>query len=110
MEYDEIYGYHRGAAEARDLSIRIGGPVVEQHEYAKRMANGLACPSCATPFPALCDGLFLGTWESECPNLFQAMPAARALIATGHCPFCQYEASAPAFDLLVTDADRTFKK
>jgi hypothetical protein len=103
MAYDEIYGYHRGRVEARDLAIHISGPVVEQHEYAGRMASGLACPSCATPFPALCDGLFLRTWEAECPNLFASPigPAARRLIAAGHCPFCQYEVSGPAFDLLV---------
>lgn len=103
MGYEEMYGYHRGRAEARDVGIYIKGSVREQHEYAGRMASGMACPSCATPFPALCSPTFLNAWRSECPNLFAAMgDAAERLIAAGHCPFCQYEVSSPAFDLLVS--------
>ncbi|MBA3841006.1 MAG: hypothetical protein H0X39_00020 [Actinobacteria bacterium] len=104
MSYEEMYGYQRGRVESRDLGVYIGGTVTEQHDYASRMAAGLACPSCATPFPSWCSIANLKVWEAECPNLFSSPIAdgARRLISQGCCPFCQIEVSTPAFNLLVS--------
>lgn len=103
MEYEETYRFQRTREEERDLSIYISGSVQEQADYAARMAAGLACPSCATPFPAPCDLSHLKTWLEECkfqPDWMEA--AAKARISVGCCPFCQIEVSAAAYDLLVS--------
>lgn len=105
MEYEETYGFHRGRVEARDLRIYIGGPAREQYDYGTRMAAGLACPSCAEPFPAPCELASIRIWRAECPNLFAHEVLARSAerrIAMGCCPFCEIEVSPAAFNLLVS--------
>jgi hypothetical protein len=102
MEYEETYGFQRTREETRDLQIYIHGTLKEQSDYAARMAAGLACPSCATPFPAPCDISHLRTWMDECnfqPDWMEA--AARSRISKGCCPFCAVEVSPAAYELLV---------
>ncbi len=103
MAYEETYGFQKGRKESRDLSIYIEGTVAEQAEYASRMAAGLACPSCATPFPAPCEKQHLATWMAECNFQPDWMAdTARKRISNGFCPFCEIEVSKAAFDLLVS--------
>lgn len=105
MSYEETYGFSRTREVERDLAIYIDGTAKQQQDYADRMAAGYACPSCATPFPALCDASHLKTWEAECPNLFSVdwlAASARKRISNGFCPFCQIEVSPAAFEMLVS--------
>jgi hypothetical protein len=108
MGYEQTYGYERNGKPERDLSIYIKGSAAEQYDYVKRMANGTACPSCAAAFPAPCDLASLKVWRAECPNLFAQEWLARSAesrIAKGFCPFCEFETSTEAFNLLVTGAE-----
>lgn len=74
---------------------------MQERDYA-RVAAGLACPQCATPFPAPVGIMHTKTWRELDSTQWRwtaGLEHGLGLVAQGCCPICGFEVSPEMFAL-----------